>query len=136
MLFVVLYATQEFQNRISTMDAESAKKLLGQRYEQYKEQQIATKTNYDTLISMFKENYDNLSQEDKNNVDETIKRLEAARDEELRLNKEKYDANLQYAYEHNKNLKTEFNRFTGELVSEKDRAYYEEYEQMMSLYLV
>lgn len=132
--YEIEYATQEFQNRISTMDAESAKELLGQRYEEYNEQQIATKANYDTLIAMAKENYDNLSQEEKVQADETIKRLEEARDEELRINKEKYDANLQYAYEHNENLKTEFNRFTGELVAEKDRAYYEEYEQMMSHY--
>lgn len=132
--YEIEYATQEFQNRISTMDAESAKELLGQRYEEYNEQQIATKSNYDTLIAMAKENYDNLSQEEKAQVDETVKRLEDARDEELRINKEKYDANLQYAYEHNENLKTEFNRFTGELVAEKDRVYYEEYEQMMSHY--
>ena len=132
--YEIEYATQEFQNRISTMDAESAKELLGQRYEEYNEQQIATKSNYDTLIAMAKENYDNLSQEEKAQVDETVKRLEDARDEELRINKEKYDANLQYAYEHNENLKTEFNRFTGELVAEKDRAYYEEYEQMLSHY--
>lgn len=132
--YEIEYATQEFQNRISTMDAESAKELLGQRYEEYNEQQIATKTNYDTLIAMAKENYDNLSQEEKAQVDETVKRLEEAKNEELRINKEKYDANLQYAYEHNENLKTEFNRFTGELVAEKDRAYYEEYLQMMSHY--
>ena len=132
--YEIEYVTQEFQNRISTMDAESAKELLGQRYEEYNEQQIATKSNYDTLIAMAKENYDNLSQEEKAQVDETVKRLEDARDEELRINKEKYDANLQYAYEHNENLKTEFNRFTGELVAEKDRAYYEEYEQMLSHY--
>ena len=132
--YEIEYATQEFQNRISTMDAESAKRLLGQRYEEYNEQQIAIKTNYDTLIAMAKENYDSLSEEEKAQVDETEKRLKAARDEELRINKEKYDANLQYAYEHNENLKNEFNRFTGELVSEKDRAYYEEYEQMMSHY--
>ena len=86
---------------------------------------------------MAKENYDNLSQEEKAQVDEKcVKRLEDARDEELRINKEKYDANLQYAYEHNENLKTEFNRFTGELVAEKDRAYYEEYEQMLSHYQI
>lgn len=132
--YEIEYATQEFQNRIKNMDAESAKELLGQRYEEYNEQQIATKTNYDTLIAMAKENYDNLSQEEKAQVDETVKRLEEARDEELRINKEKYDANLQYAYEHNENLRAEFNRFTGELVSEKDRAYYVEYEQMISHY--
>ena len=83
---------------------------------------------------MAKENYDSLSEEEKAQVDETENRLKAAMDEELRINKEKYDANFQYAYEHNENLRSEFNRFTGELVSEKDRAYYEGYEQMMSHY--
>ena len=76
------------------MDAESAKELLGQRYEEYNEQQIAIKTNYDTLIAMAKENYDSLSEEEKAQVDETEKRLKSAMDEELRINKEKYDANL------------------------------------------
>lgn len=132
--YEIEYATQEFQNRISTMDAESAKELLGQRYEEYNEQQIAIKTNYDTLIAMAKENYASLSEEEKKKVDETVIRLEESKTKELEINKQKYDANLQYAYEHNENLKNEFNRFTGELVSEKDRAYYEEYEQMMSHY--
>ncbi len=56
--YEIEYATQEFQNRISTMDAESAQQLLSQRFEQYQEQQLATKTNYDTLIAMAQENYD------------------------------------------------------------------------------
>ena len=67
------------------MDAESAKELLGQRYEEYNEQQIATKSNYDTLIAMAKENYDNLSQEEKFQVDETVKRLEEAEIKNLEL---------------------------------------------------
>ena len=95
--YEIEYATQEFQNRISTMDAESAQQLLGQRFEQYQEQQLATKTNYDTLIAMAQENYDTLSEEDKVRVDDTIARLEAAKEEELRINQEKYDANIDFA---------------------------------------
>lgn len=132
--YEIEYATQEFKNRIKTMDAESAKELLGQRYEEYNEQQIAIQTNYDTLIAMAQENYENLSEEEKKKVNETVTRLEESKTKELEINKQKYDEALKDAYEHNENLRTEFNRFTGELVAEKDRAYYEEYEQMMTHY--
>ena len=132
--YEIEYATTEFNNRIKTMDAESAKELLGQRYKDYQEQQIATKTNYDTLISMAMDNYENLSLEDKKHVDETIKRLEESRDEELKINKDKYDNNLQYAIECNENLKYEFNKFTGEMVAERDRANYSEFLTMTEHY--
>lgn len=132
--YEIEYATQEFQNRIKTMDAESAQELLGQRYEQYEEQRIAIQTNYDTLIAMAQENYANLSAEEKAKVDETVARLEESKAKELEINKQKYDESLNYAYEHNQNLKAEFNRFTGEIVAEKDRAYYEEYDKMMTHY--
>ncbi|MDI9215995.1 phage tail tape measure protein [Clostridium tertium] len=132
--YEIEYATQEFQNRIATMDAEEAQNLLSQRFTQYEEQRIAIQTNYDTLIAMAKENYVNLSAEEKLKVDETVARLEESKSKELEINKQKYDESLNYSYEHNENLRAEFNRFTGELVAEKDRAYYAEYERMMTHY--
>lgn len=132
--YEIEYATQEFQNRISTMDAESVQELLGQRFEQYQEQQLATRTNYDTLIAMAQENYSNLSEEEKLQVDATVARLEAARDEELRIAKEKYDANVDYAIECNEELADVFNRYTGEMVKKKDFANYQEYELMRKHY--
>lgn len=116
--YEIEYATQEFQNRISTMDAESAQQLLSQRFEQYQEQQLATKTNYDTLIAMAQENYEILSEEDKIRVDDTIARLEAAKAEELRVNQEKYDANVDYAIQNNEELANIFNRYNGEKLIE------------------
>ena len=132
--YEIEYATQEFQNRISTMDAESAQELLGQRFEQYQEQQLATRTNYDTLIAMAQENYSNLSEEEKLQVDATVARLEAARDEELRIAKEKYDANVDYAIECNEELADVYNRYTGELLKKKDIDNYTEYELMRKHY--
>nr|DAK82251.1 MAG TPA: minor tail protein [Caudoviricetes sp.] len=132
--YEIEYATQEFQNRISTMDAESAQQLLGQRFEQYQEQQLATKTNYDTLIAMAQENYEILSEEDKIRVDDTIARLEAAKAEELRINQEKYDANIDYAIQNNEELANIFNRYTGEKIDRIDLANYQEYEQMRNHY--
>lgn len=132
--YEIEYATQEFQNRISTMDAESAQQLLGQRFEQYQEQQLATKTNYDTLIAMAQENYDTLSEEDKVRVDDTIARLEAAKEEELRINQEKYDANIDFAIQNNEELANIFNRYTGEKIGKIDLANYKEYELMRNHY--
>ena len=132
--YEIEYATQEFQNRISTMDAESAQQLLGQRFEQYQEQQLATKTNYDTLIAMAQENYDTLSEEDKVRVDDTIARLEAAQEEELRINQEKYDANIDFAIQNNEELANIFNRYTGEKIGKIDLANYQEYELMRKHY--
>lgn len=132
--YEIEYATQEFQNRVSTMDAESAQQLLGQRFEQYQEQQLATKTNYDTLIAMAQENYEILSEEDKIRVDDTIARLEAAKAEELRVNQEKYDANVDYAIQNNEELANIFNRYNGEKIDRIDLANYQEYEQMRNHY--
>lgn len=132
--YEIEYAQKEFQNRITTLDAEGAQELLQNRYSQYEEQKIATKTNYDTLIAMAQENYDTLSAEDKARVDDTVARLQAAKDEELRVNQEKYDADIQYAQEHNQNLTDIFNKYTGEMVARKDVENYKEYEQMMQHY--
>lgn len=132
--YEIEYATQEFQNRVSTMDAENATKLLQQRYEQYQEQQLATQTNYDTLINLAKQNYDILTEEEKRQVDDTINRLEAAKAEELRVNQEKYDANVDYAIQNNEELANIFNRYTGEQIARRDLANYQEYEQMRNHY--
>ena len=132
--YEIEYATQEFQNRISTMDAESAQQLLGQRFEQYQEQQLATKTNYDTLIAMAQENYELLSEEERVRVDDTIARLEAAKEEELRINQEKYDASIDSAIQSNEELANVFNRYTGEQIKRRDLANYEEYELMRNHY--
>lgn len=132
--YEIEYAQKEFQNRITTLDAEGAQELLQNRYSQYEEQKIATKTNYDTLIAMAQENYDTLTAEDKARVDDTVARLQAAKDEELRVNQEKYDADIQYAQEHNQNLTDIFNKYTGEMVARKDVENYKEYEQMMQHY--
>lgn len=132
--YEIEYASQEFHNRINTLDADNSKKLLKQRYDDYKEQQIATKTNYDTLISMAKEGYENLSEEDKRHVDESVARLEKQKEDELRVNQEKYDADLQYAEEHNQNLGLIWNKYRGEEVARQDVAYYEDYEKMRSHY--
>ena len=132
--YEIEYATQEFQNRVSTMDEENATKLLQQRYEQYQEQQLATQTNYDTLINLAKQNYDILTEEEKRQVDDTINRLEAAKAEELRVNQEKYDANVDYAIQNNEELANIFNRYTGEQIARRDLANYQEYEQMRNHY--
>ena len=132
--YEIEYATQEFQNRVATMDAENARKLLQDRYSQYQEQQLATQTNYDTLINLARQNYDTLSEADKANVDATIQRLEAAKAEELRINQEKYDANVDYAIKNNEELANIFNRYTGEKIGRNDLANYQEYEQMRNHY--
>lgn len=133
--YEILYAQQEFQNRINTLDAEGAKKLLTQRYDQYEEQNVQTKSNYDTLIAMAKEGYEGLSAEEKAYVDDTVRRLEEARDQELAVNKQKYDEDVKYAEEHCKNLDLVFNKYTGESVKKRDIANYQEYEKMREHYL-
>ena len=132
--YEILYAQQEFQNRMSTLDAEGSKKLLKQRYDQYQEQNVQTKTNYDTLIAMAKEGYDGLSAQERAYVDETVKRLEEARDQELAVNKQKYDEDVRYAEEHCENLNLVWNKYRGEVVAKRDAQYYQEYEQMREHY--
>ena len=132
--YEIEYATQEFNNRVQKLDEEGAMKLLKQRYDSYQEQQIATKTNYDTLISLAKQGYDELDEAGKKNVDDTIARLENLKNEELRLNQEKYDANVDHALKENEALSDIYNRYTGERIGRNDVANYQEYEQMRQHY--
>lgn len=132
--YEIEYATQEFNNRVQKLDEDGAMKLLKQRYDSYQEQQIATKTNYDTLINLAKQGYEELDEAGKKNVDDTVARLENQKNEELRLNQEKYDANVDYALKENEALSDIYNRYTGERIGRNDVANYQEYEQMRQHY--
>lgn len=132
--YEIEYATQEFQNRVATLDEEGAMELLSKRYEQYAEQQLATQTNYDTLINLAKQNYENLSAEEQAQVNATIERLEAAKAEELRINEEKYNSSVDYALKENEALSEIYNRYTGERIARRDLDNYNEYEAMRQHY--
>lgn len=119
------YAHQEFQNRMTTLDAEEAEKLLQQRAKQRDDEQIQIRTNYDTLIALAKENYDLLSEEDKKRADDTISRLQEAKQKELDLSNSYYEQDYQYAISHNENLASAINKYTGEQLKQKDIKYYE-----------
>ena len=132
--YEIEYATQEFNNRVQKLDEDGAMKLLKQRYDSYQEQQIATKTNYDTLINLAKQGYEELDEAGKKNVDDTVARLENQKNEELRLNQERYDANVDHALKENEALSEIYNRYTGEQIARKDLENYQEYEQMRQHY--
>ena len=132
--YEIEYATQEFNNRVQKLDEDGAMKLLKQRYDSYQEQQIATKTNYDTLINLAKQGYEELDEAGKKNVDDTVARLENQKNEELRLNQERYDANVDHALKENEALSDIYNRYTGERIGRNDVANYQEYEQMRQHY--
>lgn len=124
--YEIEYAHQEFQNRMSTLDAEGAQALLQQRAQQRDDEQLQIRTNYDTLIALAQENYDTLSTEDKLRADDTIARLQEAKQKELDLSSSYYEQDYQYAIEHNENLKDVINKFTGEILAQKDVKYYQE----------
>ena len=132
--YEIEYAQKDFQNRINTADGATTEKLLKDRYKTYEEQQIATKNNYDTLITLAMEGYDGMSEADKQAALDTKARLEKARDEELAINQQKYDEDIKYAEQHCENLDMVFNKYTGQRVAANDVANYQEYEQMREHY--
>lgn len=128
------YAQQEFRNRMSTLDAENAEKLLQERYQQSQEEQIEIRSKYDALIEIAKSGYESLSEEDKANVDATVARLEASKNSQLELSQSYYDEAYQYAVEHNENLKNRINKFNGEILEQQDAQYYQELVQATEHY--
>lgn len=128
------YAHQEFQVRMRTLDTEEAEKLLQQRAQQRDEEQIQIRTNYDTLIALAKQGYDDMSEEDKKYSNETVARLKEAKQKELDISNSYYDQDYQYAIEHNENLKTAINKFSGEILKQKDIEYYEQLVQATEHY--
>ena len=98
------YAQTEFQNRMQNIDAEGASKLLQQRIEGYKENEIQIKTQYDTLISQVNAGYEGMSAEDKAYADETTQRLRGTQAQLLEQNASYYQDAIQYCQENNENL--------------------------------
>lgn len=98
------YAQTEFQNRMQNIDAEGASKLLQQRIEGYKENEIQIKTQYDTLISQVNAGYEGMSAEDKAYADETTQRLRETQAQLLEQNASYYQDAIQYCQENNENL--------------------------------
>ena len=98
------YAQTEFQNRMQNIDAEGASKLLQQRIEGYKENEIQIKTQYDTLISQVNAGYEGMSAEDKAYADETTQRLRETQTQLLEQNASYYQDAIQYCQENNENL--------------------------------
>lgn len=98
------YAQTEFQNRMQNIDAEGASKLLQQRIEGYKENEIQIKTQYDTLISQVNAGYESMSAEDKAYADETTQRLRETQAQLLEQNASYYQDAIQYCQENNENL--------------------------------
>lgn len=132
--YEIEYATKEFQTRMDTLDAEGARKLLEQRHKQYEEQNVQTKTNYDTLIATMEAGYEEKDAHEQGLIRDSIERVKAARDAELELNKARYDDDVKYAEEHCQNLDMVWNKYRGHKIENDDRAKYLEYEQMRQHY--
>ena len=132
--YEIAYAQKEFQNRIKTMDGESALELMQQRQKQYEEQVIQTKTNYDTLIEQVKLGYEEKNIAEKAEIDKTVKMLEEARDNELQINQDKYNQDVKYAQEHCEELSQVFNKFTGERLKSIEVEAYQILEKNVDTY--
>nr|DAY96653.1 MAG TPA: minor tail protein [Caudoviricetes sp.] len=117
------YANAEFQNRLKTLDAESAKELLQQRYKQYEEEKVATESKYDALIAQVKNKNSELTEEDK----KLIADLEAQKQQQLANTQKFWDDSYNYAINSNENLAGAINKYNGEILKATDKNYYDRY---------
>lgn len=132
--YEIAYAQKEFQNRIKTMDGESALELMQQRQQQYQEQVIQTRSNYDALIDEVKIGYESKNIAEKAEIDKTVKMLEEARDNELKINQDKYNQDVEYAKQHCEELSQIFNKYTGERLERNEVADYQILEKTLDTY--
>ena len=130
----LLYAKQDFQNRVKLLDSEGAQELWKQRQEQFAEQQIEIANNYDLVIAMEKEHQAGMTEEELQASQQRIDNLEQAKQEQLEKNKSFYDEDWDYLQKHCANLGDVLDKYNGDVMDKTDRTCNKKFEKMKTHY--
>lgn len=132
--YEILYAQQEFQAKVKNIDAEGAIELFKQRQGQFREQQLETQAQYNTLIEMEKQNQVNLSAEEVAASEQRIANLVATRDAQLQKNLEYYNIDLETLNGHCENLGMVLDEYNADVMSNEDIKYNQQLQNAISHY--
>lgn len=116
----ILYATNEFQERIKNIDLEGAKELVAEKAKIRDEEAAKISAGYDTQIQLMKEKLEEATGEDRKALEEQISIAETKKEELLQKNNELYDGYLAILNEKNPIVMENINKFNGEELTAAD----------------
>lgn len=117
----ILYAKNEFAARVSTMDLESASKLLQDKAAIRDEEIVKIKASYDTNLQLLQEKLNEATGEEKKGLEEQIAAHEKAREEKIQQQNQLYEEYIGIIQEKNPEILGEINTLNGEILSNQDR---------------
>lgn len=116
----VLYAQNEFQERIKNIDLEGAKEILTEKAKLRDEEASKINAGYNTQIQIMKEGLEKATDEEKLALEEQIKIAEETRDKKLKTNEDLYNSYLETINERNPEVLANINKFNGEILTQED----------------
>ena len=116
----IIYATNEFQERIKNIDIEGAKEIVAEKAKIRDDEAAKISAGYDTHIQLMKDKLSEVTGEDRKALEEQIEIAETKKSELLSKNNELYDGYLAILNEKNPIVMENINRFNGQELSEAD----------------
>lgn len=116
----IAYAKNEFNERIKTMDLNSASELMQEKAKIRDDEIVKIQASYNTEIDMLKANLSGKSAEEQQAINEQIQNLEKDRDERVQIQKDLYNDYLGIMNENNPKLLEGINKFNGQVLTNED----------------
>ncbi len=116
----ILYAQNEFNERIKNIDIEGAKQIIAEKVKIRNDEAVKIAAGYDTQIALMKEKLSEATGEDKKALEEQITNLEKSKNDKLQKNNELYQGYIDILNEKNPQLMENINKFTGEELTNAD----------------
>ncbi|WWU66504.1 phage tail tape measure protein [Clostridium baratii] len=130
----MLYAQNEFQNRLNNISLEDASNLMKEKAKLRDEEYIKIKSAYDTNIALLEEHMAKVDGKEKENFKNKIEKLKKERDEKLKVNEDLYNGYLNTVKEKNPEIAAEINKFNGETLTAQDKTSQQLIEKVKSSY--
>lgn len=130
----MLYAQNEFQNRLNNISLEDASNLMKEKAKLRDEEYTQIKSSYDTKIALLEEHMAKSSGKERENFKNEIEKLKEERDKKLKVNDDLYNGYLNTVKEKNPQIAAEINKFNGETLTAQDKTSQQLLEKMKSSY--
>lgn len=117
----IAYAKNEFNERIKTMDVDSASKLMKEKAKIRDDEIVKIKASYNTEIDMLKTKLSDCTLQEQVELEKQIANLESDRDKKVGIQNDLYDSYLGIIEENNPKLLDGINKFNGDVLAEEDR---------------
>lgn len=130
----MLYARNEFNARVASIDLNSATELMKEKAAIRDEEKIQIEASYNTNIELMKSKLNEATGAERQALEEQIKEAEKTRDSKLNAQDDYFDEYLRILGEKNPEILARINKFNGEELEEIDIQSQKALERMKSRY--